>query len=247
MWGAFPTNILMKKNYKYLTFIPAKKNSTGLKNKNLRLISGKKLIEITINFIKKSKIKNNYIFVSTDSKKISKISSDHGANVDFLRSKKLSKTNSILDDAIFEFLNSKKFRNINFEFLILLMPTQPLRSMQTFLKAVKIINNKNFKSIISVKNLYRSDDHIFKKEKNILKIKKKIKSVNRQFIKSNFTPCGCFYITSLSEFKKNGSFYNNRTYGIETSFPQNLDIDNIDDLYFANSISNNKKKFKINI
>ena len=238
--GTFSTNILMKKNYKYLTFIPAKKNSTGLKNKNLRLISGKKLLEITINFIKKSKIKNNYIFVSTDCKKISKISRYHGANVDFLRSKKLSKNNSILDDAIFEFLNNKKFANINFDFLILLMPTQPFRSMQTFLKAIKIINNKTFKSIISVKNLHRSDDHIFKKEKNILKIKNSIKSVNRQFIKSNFTPCGCFYITSLTEFKKNRSFYNNKTYGIETSFPQNLDIDNIDDLYFANFIGKKK-------
>ena len=237
----------MKKSYKYLTFIPARSNSKGLKNKNLKTITGKKLIEITINFIKELKIKNNYIFVSTDSEKISRISKNCGANVDFLRSKKLSKSNSVLDDAIFEFLKSKKFRDINFEFLILLMPTQPFRSKQAFLKAIKLINNQKLKSIISVKNLNRSSDHIFKKEKNILKIKKKIKSVNRQFIKSNFTPCGCFYITKLNEFKKKGSFYNNKTFGIETSFPQNLDIDNIYDLNLARTIIKNKKKIKLNI
>ena len=237
----------MKKNYKYLTFIPARSNSKGLKNKNLKTISGKKLIEITINFIKKLKIKNNYIFVSTDSEKILRISKNCGANVDFLRSKKLSKSNSVLDDAIFEFLNSKKFRSINFEFLILLMPTQPFRSKQAFLKGIKLINNQKIKSVISVKNLNRSDDHIFKKEKNILKIKKKIKSVNRQFIKSDFTPCGCFYITKLHEFKKKGSFYNNKTFGIETSFPQNLDIDNIYDLNLARTIIKNKNKIKLNI
>ena len=235
----------MKKNYKYLTFIPARSNSKGLKNKNLKTISGKKLIEITINFVKELNIKNNYIFVSTDSEKILRISKNCGANVDFLRSKKLSKSNSILDDAIFEFLNSKKFRDINFEFLILLMPTQPFRSKQSFLKAIKLINNKKLKSVISVKTLNRSDDHIFKKEKNILKIKKKIKSVNRQFIKSNFTPCGCFYITKLDEFKKKRSFYNNKTFGIETYFPQNLDIDNIYDLNLARIISKNKTKFNI--
>ena len=237
----------MKKNYKYLTFIPARANSKGLKNKNLRLISGKKLIEITINFIKKCNIKNNYVFVSSDSNKISKISTNCGANVDFLRSKKLSKSNSTIDDAIIEFLERKKIRNFNFEYLILLMPTQPFRSIKTFLKALKIINKQNFKSIISIKNLNRSDDHIFKKEKNILKVKKNIKSANRQFIKSNFTPCGCFYITKLEEFKKRKSFYNEKTFGIETSFPQNLDIDNINDLNLANSIIKNKRSYKINI
>ena len=66
--------------------------------------------------------------LAQNSEKISRISKNCGANVDFLRSKKLSKSNSVLDDAIFEFLKSKKFRDINFEFLILLMPTQPFRS-----------------------------------------------------------------------------------------------------------------------
>ena len=237
----------MQNYYKYLTFIPARSNSKGLKNKNLKVISGKKLIEITINFIKKLKIKSNYIFVSTDSKKIEKISKNCGANVDFLRSKKLSKSNSVLDDAIFEFLKNSKFSNINFEFLILLMPTQPFRSKQAFLKALKLINNPKIKSVISVKNLNRSDDYIFKKEKNILVIKKNIKSVNRQFIKSNFTPCGCFYITKLNEFKKKASFYNDKTFAIETSFPQNLDIDNVYDLNLARTIIKNKKKIKLNI
>ena len=47
------------------------------------------------------------------------------------------------------------------------MPTQPFRSKQAFLKAIKLINNQKLKSIISVKNLNRSNDHIFKKEKKI--------------------------------------------------------------------------------
>ncbi len=235
----------MKKNYKYLTFIPARSGSQGLKNKNLRSISNKKLLEFTTDFIIKSKIKNNYIFVSTDSKKIANFSKKKLVNVDFLRSKKLAKSDSIIDDAIFEFLNSDKFKSVNFQNLILLLPTQPFRSMKIFLKAIQIINKKNFKSVISVKNLNRSDKHIFKKKGNLLEIKTKIRSTNRQFIKSNYTPCGCFYITKLSEYKKNKSFYNNKTIALETSFPENLDIDNLDDLKLANIIYKNKKKFKI--
>ena len=87
----FFSRCINEKSYKYLTFIPARSNSKGLKNKNLKTITGKKLIEITINFIKELKIKNNYIFVSTDSEKISRISKNCGANVDFLRSKKIIK------------------------------------------------------------------------------------------------------------------------------------------------------------
>ena len=37
-------------------------------------------------------------------------------------------------------------------------------------------------------------------------------------------------------------FYNNKTFGIETSFPQNLDIDNIYDLNLARTIIKKKKK-----
>ena len=52
-----------------LCLICARKGSKGIKNKNITKIKNKKLIEITIDQAKKSKLFQN-IVVSTDSKKI---------------------------------------------------------------------------------------------------------------------------------------------------------------------------------
>jgi CMP-N-acetylneuraminic acid synthetase len=52
-----------------LAVIPARGGSKGIKNKNLISLSGKKLIQYTIEEAKKSS-KINKIFVSSDSKKI---------------------------------------------------------------------------------------------------------------------------------------------------------------------------------
>ena len=51
--------------HKIIAFIPARKGSKGLKNKNFRKINGKSLLEITINSAKKVKIIDN-IYISTD-------------------------------------------------------------------------------------------------------------------------------------------------------------------------------------
>ena len=53
--------------------IPARKNSKRIKNKNIKLLNGKPLIEYTIIEAKKSKLLDK-IIVSTDSPIIKKIS-----------------------------------------------------------------------------------------------------------------------------------------------------------------------------
>ena len=72
--------------------IPARKNSKRIKNKNIKLLNGKPLIEYTIIEAKKSKLLDK-IIVSTDSPIIKKISGMNGINVSKLRSKKLSSEN----------------------------------------------------------------------------------------------------------------------------------------------------------
>jgi len=94
---------------------------------------------------------------------------------------------------------------------------------------------------LSIKNLDRPTELIFNTNANKIKLKKTIKgSVNRQFIKSNFTPCGSFLITSIKAFKKNKSFYNNQIAFEETFYPHNLDIDTLFDLKLAKLIHKNK-------
>ena len=232
----------MIRKYKYLTFIPARSGSKSIKNKNIQKIGKKSLIEISINFAKKINSKNNYIFVSTDSTKYSKIAKRAGAKVPFLRSKKYSKNSSNMVDAIFEFFQYLKIKKINLEFkyLIILMPTQPFRKISNINNGIKKLNKK-FQTILSIKNLNRPKDLIFEKNNNEINIKKKVTgSTNRQFVKSNYTPCGSFLITKLEVFKKSKSLYNNQIGFEETFFPYNLDIDKPFDLKLANLLLKKK-------
>ena len=56
---------------KFISVIPARSGSKGVKNKNIFPINKKPLVSYTFNAAKKSVIKNNYVL--TDCKKIKKL------------------------------------------------------------------------------------------------------------------------------------------------------------------------------
>ena len=71
-----------------ICIIPARSGSKRIKNKNIKKFLGKPIISYSIKTAKKSGCFNK-IIVSTDSIKISKIAIQYGADVPFIRSKKL--------------------------------------------------------------------------------------------------------------------------------------------------------------
>ena len=72
-----------------ICIIPARSGSKRIKNKNIQKINGIPLIGMTIKIAKKSGLFKR-IIVSTDCPKISSIAKKYGAEVPFLRDKKLS-------------------------------------------------------------------------------------------------------------------------------------------------------------
>ena len=78
---------------RFHALICARSGSKGIKNKNIRKFNSKPLIFYPINLAKKiNEIKT--VSVSTDSKKIADISKNFGAEIPFLRPKKLSRDKS---------------------------------------------------------------------------------------------------------------------------------------------------------
>ena len=61
--------------HKIIAFIPARKGSKGLKNKNFRKINGKSLLEITINSAKKD-LPKEILVESKEDKKIAELKID---------------------------------------------------------------------------------------------------------------------------------------------------------------------------
>ena len=137
--------IKTKKNI--IVVIPARKGSQGLKNKNLKKIKSKSLVEICIETAKKVKL-INFIAVSTDSKKIQIISKKKNVWCEKLRPKNISLKNSQTNLAILHALNNIKKK---FDYIIELQPTYLFRKPETIKKAIhKLINNKEYDSLISI-------------------------------------------------------------------------------------------------
>ena len=126
---------------KNLAIIPARGGSKGLKNKNILKFDNKPLLAWSILAAKKSKLFSK-IIVSTDSKKIAVIAKKYGAEVPFLRPKKLSSDRSKSVDLVIHALDFYKKKNLFFKNIFLLEPTSPLRDEKDIIRSFKYINKK---------------------------------------------------------------------------------------------------------
>ena len=107
---------------KVLGIIPARKNSKGIKNKNLKKLNGKPLIEYTIESAIKSKI--NHIIITSDIKSLSNYDDDK--RVTFIsRPERLCKSNTEMNEVVDHTLNIVKKK---FDIFVILQPTSPIRN-----------------------------------------------------------------------------------------------------------------------
>jgi CMP-N,N'-diacetyllegionaminic acid synthase len=130
---------------KILGVIPARSGSKRVTNKNIKKLNGKPLIAYTIEAALNSNL--DQVTVSTDSEEIASISKDYGAEI-LMRSDSLSNdlapTLPVIQDAV------KKI-NVNFDAVMTLQPTSPLRTYLHINQAIKIfMNDINADSLVSV-------------------------------------------------------------------------------------------------
>ena len=133
-----------------LGIIPARSGSKGIKNKNLRTVLNKPLIYYTI------KDALSYegihkIIVSTDSIEIAEVAKKYGAEVPFMRPKKLAKDNTsmmeVLKHALMEYeqIFSSKIQGI-----VLFDPTSPLREKDEIKKMINIFLKRKPDLVVAV-------------------------------------------------------------------------------------------------
>lgn len=132
-----------------LAIIPARGGSKRLPRKNVRNLYGKPLISWTIDAAKKSKYIDRMI-VSTDDDEIAKISSEHGADVPFMRSQELSTDTATSIDVVNHALKYMLGNKEKFDYVMLLQPTSPLRTTQHIDEAIELLNLKSADGIVSV-------------------------------------------------------------------------------------------------
>ncbi len=148
---------------KPVCIIPARKGSKRIKNKNIKLFLGKPLISYTIKIAKKSKLFSR-IIVSTDSKKIARIAKNNGADVPFIRNKKISNDYATSIEVLLDCIHKIKSKNIKYHFL--LYPGAVLINKNDLVKAYQIIKKKKAQRLAVMTNYNVSPEGACKIIKN---------------------------------------------------------------------------------
>mgnify|MGYP001363269074 CR=1 FL=1 len=230
----------MFKKKRIISVITARKGSTRIKNKNLKLFCNKPLVYWSILVSKKSKFIDK-TFVSSDDPKILKLAKKMKCET-VLRSKKLSNNTIMPDFAVIDVL--KKFGKPN-DIVIFLQPTSPLRLITDIDNAIKKFVNTKCDSLLSV-NKFNDFKFIWKKEKN----SKFFSPVNYSFKKrpmsqklSQFFENGSLYVTYSKKFLKSKNRLMGKKQIYEMKDWQASEIDTIADFKRCENIF--KKKIKV--
>ena len=218
-----------------LAIIPARRNSKGLKRKNIKVFDKKSLICHTIELAIASKVISK-VLVTSDDEIVLNICRKYKVDYIINRPKRLSGDRT---SAIEVYLHALNYLENNFKYkpeeFIILQPTSPLRTQKHVSEAFNLFKSKKSLSVISCTQARYPEEWKFKLSKNgvINKSDKKKLLVNRQNFYKNFYPNGVLFIVNTAFFKKNKSYYSKKTYGYIMNQFDSIDIDDIYDFKLA--------------
>ena len=230
---------------KFLTIIPARAGSKGIKNKNFVNFLGKPLIEYTLDFAKK--LKHNKTIISSDSKKTKNLIDKYKTIKGYKRPIKLSKDHVLLDDTLEHVISWAIEMGIDFDYILLLQPTSPLRKISDFNKLKKILKEKNIDTLCSVTKVKYHPAEYVKKHNQSWSFLLNVKRGLRQKYDNNYYFIdGSFYVISKKYYLKNKKILSKNNFFFPISIDYPIDIDNLIDLKIGETIykyinGNNRK------
>jgi len=208
---------------RYLAIIPARGGSKRLPNKNILNLAGKPLIAWSIEAAKKSKYIDEVV-VSSDSEKILDIAKEYNIKA-LKRAKYLATELASSIDVLKDVLGNFK----NYDYLVLLQPTSPLRDETHIDKAIELLKKKNADAVISVCQMEHSPlwantlDESLSME-NFLK--DEVKNKRSQDLPRYFRLNGAIYICKIDKFlEENSLMLKNNIYAYIMDRKSSIDID----------------------
>lgn len=135
---------------KYLAIIPARSGSKGIPHKNILPIAGKPLIAYTFESAISSKLLDK-IILTTDDEKIIELAKQHNIYCPFIRPSNLAGDDVCLEDVMLHALSYLK-EKVNYlpDAVVLLQPTSPLRTSKHIDEAIKLFEDEDVDTVVSV-------------------------------------------------------------------------------------------------
>lgn len=217
---------------KILAIIPARSESKGLPDKNIKEINGKPLVAYTIEAAIQSSCFDK-VLVSTDSEKYAEISRRFGAEVPFLRSKENSSSGSGSWSVCEEVL---KKLDEDFDLVVLLQPTSPLRTASDIQGALDFFFLKNADSVVSVTRLSHPREwcNILPESLTLCDfLKAESRNKRRQDLPQSYTLNGAIYIVKAKMVNSILDLYCQNSYAYVMDESHSIDVDSEFDFKMA--------------
>lgn len=226
---------------KSFAFIFARGGSKGLPGKNIKLLNGKPLIQYSIEIASNISSIDN-VFVSTDCSDIAKIARLNGAEV-IDRPKDFSQDDSPEWQAWRHAISWVRKRYGNFEEFISLPPTSPLRALEDVTSAINKRSSTGADICIAITSANRNPyfNMVKKSKKHLVElVNKTSKSISRrQDAPEVFDVTTVVYVANVDFIMKNDNIFAGTVTSIHVPKQRAIDIDDIHDFNFSESILKN--------
>lgn len=228
----------MKETEGVLAIIPARSGSKGLPGKNFLTLCGKPLVQWTIEAA--LDVQNiSQVVVSSDSDEVLNLAKSLGAK-GHVRSAQLSDDFSKASDVIEDILLSFP----NYETLVYLQPTSPLRKSHHVEEALSIFEKSQKIPVVSVVEVTQPPEWMYLMNSEFrLDPYLKSNELRRQDIRKRYIPNGAIYIADTASLKSEEyNFANTAPLPYVMDSRSSIDIDNRFDFDLAEWIMRNSSE-----
>ncbi|MBN1621099.1 MAG: acylneuraminate cytidylyltransferase family protein [Endomicrobiales bacterium] len=223
-----------EKNKKVVAIIPARGGSKGIIRKNLKDIGGKPLIAHTIEHSQKAKT-IDYTVLSSEDKEIQEVARSYGANV-IDRPKDLAGDSARVDPLLIWTVNELEKQGIYANIIVLLYPTAPLRDVLSIDKAVTMVREEGYDSVLS---LYKDDTYLWKVEGDIaapINYEPAKRMPRQKEAWNQWAENKAVYVMTKDLLLNTGCRLGGRVGYVEMAKWRSIDLDTEDDLFLARSM-----------
>lgn len=221
---------------KILSIIPARGGSKGIRDKNIIDVGGKPLLAYSIEqglWLKEQGLVDTLV-VSTDSEKIATVANRYSSGLALMRPSEISDDRSKSIDFYVHALDFFEKKGVNFDAVMLLQPTAPLRSFDVLKKSIQGFEANGADSLLSVyKEDYICDLVMYSAESSDLLQPlnpQHNKGVRRQEHGATYVRNGAIYITRVDFLLREKLIISDKPAFVEMRKADSINIDGPEDL-----------------
>ncbi|HAS6211377.1 TPA: NTP transferase domain-containing protein [Vibrio vulnificus] len=230
---------------KILAITPARGGSKRLPGKNIKNLNGKPLIQWTIDAaLAVQEIAR--VMVTTDCDEIAEIAKKAGAEVPFIRPPELATDTSSSSDVIRHALDFYRAQGEEFDFVLLLQPTSPIRSADDIRHAIEQLKAHTADAVVSVCPCDHSPlwANTLPDDRSMADfIRHEVSQLRSQDLPDYYRINGAIYLTRVSRFyQENSLFLSSNIFAYVMDNESSVDIDHELDFLIAETVLKHREQ-----